>query len=206
MKKISAALFIFLCMSVYVFPDDAGKLMADGKAAFEAKNYAGAVKCFEAVIATDPNNPEINKIYASLGLAKEGLGDHKGAIADFDEAIRLDPKLAGAYAGRGMVKNNTSDYKGAIADFDTALAIDPKLIMAYFNRGISKYKMADYKGTITDLDKTIELDPEISIVYFYRGVTRGKLGDKDGAMEDLKKAADMGYKPAADLIGKIEGK
>jgi tetratricopeptide (TPR) repeat protein len=206
MKKTVSFLFLLLFIPAYGFPSDTARLMADGKAAFEAKNYSEAVKCFDKVITADPKNPEISKIYASRGLAKEGLGDHRGAIGDFDTAIKLDPKMAGSYAGRGMVKNNTGDYSGAIEDFDSALKIDPKLIMAYFNRGISRYKSGDYKGTINDLDKTIELDPDISIVYFYRGVTRGKLGDKDKAMDDLKKAADMGYKPASDLIGKIEGK
>ena len=49
---------------------------------------------------------------------KAKLNDTKGAIADFDKAIEINPKHAVAYNNRGNTKSTKlSDFKGAIADF-----------------------------------------------------------------------------------------
>ena len=48
------------------------------------------------------------------------------AIADFTEAIRLDPKYAEAYCNRGCAYRNKGDYDKAIADFTEAIRLNPK--------------------------------------------------------------------------------
>ena len=39
-------------------------------------------------------------------------------MADYDEAIRLDPKFAIAYGNRGNVYDARRDYDRAVADYD----------------------------------------------------------------------------------------
>ena len=43
-------------------------------------------------------------------IAKHDLGDRQEAIADFDEAIRLDPKNADAWYYRGFAKSTLGDH------------------------------------------------------------------------------------------------
>jgi tetratricopeptide (TPR) repeat protein len=43
-----------------------------------------------------------------------------GAIADYDQAIRLNPNDAAAYLGRGGTRYLLGDKQGAIADFQKA--------------------------------------------------------------------------------------
>ncbi len=52
-------------------------------------------------------------------------GDYDRAIADYTEAIRLNPQLANAYANRGNSYYYKKDYDRAIADYEAALRIDP---------------------------------------------------------------------------------
>ena len=50
------------------------------------------------------------------------------AIAEFNEALRLDPGNSSAYYGRGLtwLRKRDHDYDKAIANFDEVLKIDPK--------------------------------------------------------------------------------
>ena len=48
-----------------------------------------------------------------------------GCIADFDEAIRLEPKLAGAYYARGVSYAKKGNRTRALEDYRRALELDP---------------------------------------------------------------------------------
>jgi tetratricopeptide (TPR) repeat protein len=60
-----------------------------------------------------------------VGDAYSGKGEHDRAIADYDQAISLDPKFVLAWNGRGNAHAGEGDYDSAIADFDEALKLDP---------------------------------------------------------------------------------
>ena len=47
--------------------------------------------------------------YDHRGLAYRSKGDHDRSIADFSEAIRLDPKFAAAYYHRGRAHQAKAD-------------------------------------------------------------------------------------------------
>ena len=49
------------------------------------------------------------------------------AIADYTEAIRLNPKFAEAYCKRGYAYGNKGVYDKAIADCTKAIRLNPKL-------------------------------------------------------------------------------
>lgn len=54
------------------------------------------------------------------GIEKGKQGDLQGAIADFTEAIRLNPNYAFAYYNRGNARGKLGDQKEAIADLQKA--------------------------------------------------------------------------------------
>jgi tetratricopeptide (TPR) repeat protein len=59
----------------------------------------------------------------SRGKDKSALGDKKGAIADYNLAIRINPQYGNAYYNRGLAKSDLGDRKGAIADYQIAAKI-----------------------------------------------------------------------------------
>ena len=97
-------------------------------------------------------------------------GEHDKAIADYTEAIRLDPKDAEAYCNRGLAYGNKGDYDKAIADYTEAIRLNPKYAEAYYNRGMTYASKGEYDKAIADYTEAIRLDPKYAEAYYSRGV------------------------------------
>ena len=86
------------------------------------------------------------------------------SIADFNVAIRLDPKFAFAYNNRGFSYARKGDLDRAISDFGEAIRLDPRYVLAYINRGGTWYDKGDYYRAIADFDQALQLNPALTVV------------------------------------------
>ena len=126
--------------------------------------------------------------YFTWGNTKYGFGDYKGAIADYDSAIRLKPDLADAYYNRGVTKDDLGQHLAAIADYDTAIRLKPDYAATYNNRGNAKGKLGQYSAAIADFDSAIRLKPDLAEAYNNRGNAKGMLGQYSAAIADYDTA------------------
>ncbi|AFW95522.1 MULTISPECIES: tetratricopeptide repeat-containing serine protease family protein [Nostocales] len=119
--------------------------------------------------------------------------DYSGAIAAYNEVIRLNPNYAEAllYRNRGSSYYALGDTQAAIADFNEAIKINPDDAKAYAVRGIARYKLGDRRAAIRDFNEVIKINPDDARAYAGRGIARYELGDKQGAIADLKTAANL---------------
>jgi len=92
---------------------------------------------------------------AGVNLQVEGRLEE--AIAEYDEAIRLDPLLAQAYTNRGLAYDDLGQHQPAIQDFDEAIRLDPQLALAYASRAIAYTHMGDDTKVQQDVDRALEL-------------------------------------------------
>jgi len=107
----------------------------------------------------------------------ESKGEPDKALADFEEAIRLDPKDAYAYSSRGNSRTMKRQFDKAIADFDEAIRLGLKIAFVYHMRGYSWQQKGDQAKAIADLDEAIRLDPNSprrSTIVASRGRPRGR--------------------------------
>ncbi len=98
--------------------------------------------------------------FANRGAHWYEKRDHNLAIADYDDALRLNPRLAEVHYNRGLAKTHQLDYKSALADYDHALRLNPHFLNAYYDRAILRIHMHDHDGAITDFNEVIRLDPK----------------------------------------------
>lgn len=124
----------------------------------------------------------------SRGSEKTARRDWDGAIADFDQAVALDPNQADVFGFRGAAKYAKGDRDGAIADFSRAIALNPALPLFHFNRGAARHSKGDNYGAIVDFNRTLELDPKYSSAYAGLGAVKYSLGDFDRAIADFDRA------------------
>jgi tetratricopeptide (TPR) repeat protein len=136
--------------------------------------------------------------YNSRGYDYRVKGDLDHAIADYTEAIRLDPTFVLAYKNRGVAFEAKGDLDRSIADFTEAIRLDPTFALAYNNRGIVYKAKGDYGRAIADYTEAIRINPLPSStthnvttqinVYNNRGLAYGANGDQDRAIADYTEA------------------
>ena len=56
------------------------------------------------------------------GLPRSDLGEKQGAIADYSQALSINPKNAEAYNNRGIAKDELGNKEGACMDYKKAIA------------------------------------------------------------------------------------
>ena len=73
-----------------------------------------------------------------------GNKNPKEALKDYDEAIRLNPKLTEAYYNRGLCHMALGKYKEATKDFNKTLELEPQYANAKNNIGVMLAKKKKY--------------------------------------------------------------
>ncbi len=132
--------------------------------------------------------------YIALGVQKFEKRDYRGALAELNRAIQLNPKSAIAYSYRGALKGEKlSNIQGALADLNRAIQLNPNLAEPYSNRGALKgKKLGDIQGALADYDRAIQLNPNLANPYNNRGALKeDKLGDSQGALADYNRAIQL---------------
>ena len=103
--------------------------------------------------SANSDQSEVKKSVSFFNTAnlKYNQGDLRGALADYDTAIMLQPDYPKAYNNRGILKaSGLHDLSGAIADFDKAIDLEPKYSDAYIGRGSVFYMLHNDKAAFKD--------------------------------------------------------
>ncbi|TAG60861.1 MAG: tetratricopeptide repeat protein, partial [Oscillatoriales cyanobacterium] len=85
------------------------------------------------------------------------LGDQKGAIDDFNQALQINPGRANTYFNRGLALFRINNDRSALADYTQAIQLNPSYAKAFANRGITLVRMGDRQGAIADLQQAARL-------------------------------------------------
>jgi tetratricopeptide (TPR) repeat protein len=126
--------------------------------------------------------------YEGRGRIALRHGDLRRAIADFDEAIRLNPSRASLFRDRAKARRQNGEPQLAIADYDEAIALDPRLAAPYRERGLALAAMGDLDRAILSYSTAIRLDPADAQARLDRGLAFLARGQDDDARADFEAA------------------
>jgi eukaryotic-like serine/threonine-protein kinase len=92
-----------------------------------------------------------------LACALKDRGNLDGAVADYREAIRLEPNHAPAYSGLVLALKAQGKLDEAVADYREAIRLKPGSALAHFHLGGVLRAIGDYAGSLAMFRRGHEL-------------------------------------------------
>ena len=167
---------------------------ADAKGDPKAKNYENqALKDFSASIGLAPTWGA----YHNRGVSHAVLSNFKEALADFNEAIKINRNQHGSsYFNRAEVLYELSTLEetdsqtaklltAAERDYTRALIANPSDVQALTGRAHAKFELQKPGEALRDFDAAIEIDPNNAITFADRGDLHASVGNWKKAAKDL---------------------
>jgi tetratricopeptide (TPR) repeat protein len=133
-------------------PDDQ-KFVEQARTENRINSVAADADQFTKAIAQDPSKHEP---YILRGMMRINKGNADGALADFQEALKLSPNNADALNGRGKALSKLGKVVDAHKDFNAAIEQNKELPSAYRNRADNLRKIARSPESVPELDEEIE--------------------------------------------------
>ena len=118
------------------------------------------------------------------GIEQEEKDDPAAALAEYDNAVRLDPNNPQNYCLRGRLFLQGEFAKEAIADFDRAIELAPGLTIGYFGRAHARYIQHNFADAVDDYSVVLRLDDQHARALIERGHCLAQLGEAEAAETD----------------------
>ena len=122
-------------------------------------------------------------------------GNLKGAVKDFNEALKIQPDYEVGYRNKFIAYYKMKNYKSMVDDFEALQEMryfDPNSVYlsqigdAYLHQGLIRQKAGDLPGALECFDKANIYSPGTAEFLHCRGVARKAAGDIQGAQEDFE--------------------
>jgi tetratricopeptide (TPR) repeat protein len=170
--------------------------------------------CTRLISSKTLRGSELAQAYVSRGLIYIRFkADWDRAIADYDEALKLNPKFAGAYAGRAAANLRKGNIDRALPDLNEGLRLDPKSPGIHNVFGYYYNKKGDHERALTEVSEALRLYPQYLYAFSNRGEIYESKGEYTKALADFRMALSLdpdkkqiGGREAAEGIARIEQK
>lgn len=151
-----------------------------------------ALALYEECVQIYPRSPRTRVLLGSSYFALDRIDD---AIAQYDEALRIDPKSWLALDFRSKIALRKKDYPTALDLSRRLIEIRPGDPDAWGTRGYSALQMQQFAEAHDSFVKAarLRLDPQL---YYYAGLTSAYLDRWDEAVDQLSRAVQSGGKEA----------
>ena len=122
--------------------------------------------------------------YINRAMARYNQNNLRGAMADYDTALDLDPNNFLGHYNRGLLRAQVGDDNRGIEDFDFVLKLEPDNLMALFNRALLLEQTGNLRAAICDYSKVIEEYPNFWFGLQHRASCYRRLGNTKQAELD----------------------
>ena len=170
-----------------VEPPSAADPYARAATLLKQGSYAEAIPYFTQAIA---RKPEYRSYFGRAG-AYQHMEKLDQAIADYTQAIRLNPAVGMPYHERAVCLARLGRDDQAFGDYNKAIELSPDYALSWNGRGVIELRRKAYENAVADFNQAIKLNPELEQAYRNRASGKRALGDKAGAEADLSQAKTL---------------
>jgi tetratricopeptide (TPR) repeat protein len=129
----------------------------------EVEDPENAEAAYRGALAADgPSSIGRTKLAAALRYQ----GKTTEALAELDEALRIDPTFARAHSDRGMVLRAQRKTPEAIAAYREALRLDAESTDAHNGLAVTLATSGNLEGAVAEFREIIRIDPDSTIGYY----------------------------------------
>lgn len=180
-----------------------GRRLVAGIQAYKENRYKDVVEMLNDLLAGGMLDATRQVVALAVrGLMHTRLGEYTLALADFENAVELDPKFPWAIAYRAEIHRLMGHYDKALTDCNRAMELQPNLAWVIASRGNIYRSMKRYEEALADFNQAIELDPSYAWAVSHRGETYRLMRCYDEALADFSRASDLDPDYAPGVAGR----
>jgi tetratricopeptide (TPR) repeat protein len=154
------------------------------------QHYPEAIKWLDSAIALQGKEPDF---YVNRGIARNAMGDTT-AIADFRQALVLNPDHVAARANIANLQRNKGATQDSMDEIEKAIESDSSMLHPYLARAFQRMEGGYYKGALDDYNHALEIEAGDPEIWLNRGIVKEKLTDLKGAFADYTQAITLDEK------------
>lgn len=161
-----------------------------------AGNAGTARRLIEAVLARQPDSADA---LAGLGMACRAEGDHAGALAAFEAALKTQPGVPALIAARAEELAELGRTAEAAAAYDRLIAALPKSVRPRADKALMFQRSGDFDAAEREFRKALEIAPADGELYRVFLRTK-KLGPGDPLIAAMERAWARSDLPAGSRV------
>lgn len=142
------------------------------------------------VLVAQTNNPELKEMLEE-GRRLVDAGDYNGAIAVYQQALRLAPKNPRIHSGIGYLYAQQGNFQEALVAYRRAIGLSPNNSEFYYAVGYIKGNLGDTRGSRDAYRKSIQLNRNNINAYLGLGVMQARMGDYTAATWAYEQAINL---------------
>jgi tetratricopeptide (TPR) repeat protein len=153
----------------------------------ETGDLPGALQTLDRIIK---KNPKLTEAYHKRTQVRQKVQDFKGAIADYQETMRLQP-LALSFQERTAIQSQIIALQTAISDTRLLKSANHLASPLFFEEARAKVDRGEYSAALLDLDLVLQMSPDRAEALCYRAKAYAYLGKAKSAVEDIAGACTL---------------
>jgi len=153
-----------------------------------SKQYQCVLDAYHEILTLNAESAEADML---AGEALDELKDHDGAIRQFRDAVKANPKEPDAHFGLGYLLWGRRQYAEAVEEFQAELANNPNHVQALIYMADAQLQMSHPEAALPLLEKAIGLDQRLELAHLDLGILYADVGRQEDAVRELVVAAKL---------------
>lgn len=158
--------------------------------------------CSRAIASGEFSGKILAGIYADRGFEYRAKVQYDRAIADYTQAIQLDPQDLLNNVGRGTTYLYKGDHDRAVADYRNATRLKPKNEDDWGALCWARTVLGDLLAALANCNESLRLRPNDGQTLHSRGIIYLKLGQLDKALVDFNSIVRLDAKDPDGLYAR----